>query len=92
MDPTGGMYSAIDILSIKSWTMNALVASAFHKQCALIIGDAAHQMPPAGGFGMNTALHDAHNLAWRLARAFRRGKDSAEILHSYQSGIAFLFF
>lgn len=30
-------------------------------------GDAAHQFPPAGGFGMNTGIQDAHNLAWKLA-------------------------
>jgi 2-polyprenyl-6-methoxyphenol hydroxylase-like FAD-dependent oxidoreductase len=31
------------------------------------MGDAAHQFPPAGGFGMNTAIQDAHNFAWKLA-------------------------
>ena len=67
--------------------MNALVASSFHKQCALLIGDAAHQMPPAGGFGMNTALHDAHNLAWKLARALKGDDRTEECLHSYQTGL-----
>ena len=32
-----------------------------------IAGDAAHLMPPNGGFGGNTGIHDAHNLAWKLA-------------------------
>ena len=32
-----------------------------------LAGDAAHQFPPAGGFGMNTGIQDAHNLAWKLA-------------------------
>lgn len=32
-----------------------------------LTGDAAHRFPPAGGFGMNTGIQDAHNLAWKLA-------------------------
>jgi FAD binding domain len=32
-----------------------------------LAGDAAHRFPPAGGFGMNTGIQDAHNLAWKLA-------------------------
>ncbi len=32
-----------------------------------LAGDAAHRFPPAGGFGMNTGVQDAHNLAWKLA-------------------------
>ena len=38
----------------------------------LLAGDAAHSFPPAGGFGMNTGIQDAHNLAWKLAAALRR--------------------
>jgi len=29
-------------------------------------GDAAHLMPPTGGWGGNTGVQDAHNLAWKL--------------------------
>ena len=29
--------------------------------------DGAVRFPPAGGFGMNTGIQDAHNLAWKLA-------------------------
>jgi 2-polyprenyl-6-methoxyphenol hydroxylase-like FAD-dependent oxidoreductase len=34
-------------------------------------GDAAHVMPPTGGFGGNTGVADAYNLAWKLAFATR---------------------
>ncbi|KAL9182180.1 hypothetical protein ACHAXT_012832 [Thalassiosira profunda] len=63
-----------DILSIRPWTMSSLVAQSYvskSKNMALV-GDAAHAFPPAGGFGMNTGLQDAHNLAWRLALALNR--------------------
>ena len=32
-----------------------------------LAGDSAHAMPPTGGFGGNTGVADAHNLAWKLA-------------------------
>ena len=34
-------------------------------------GDAAHVMPPTGGFGGNTGVADAYNLAWKLAYVTR---------------------
>jgi hypothetical protein len=41
-----------------------------------LVGDSAHRFPPAGGFGMNTGLQDAHNLAWKLAYAIHQSNDS----------------
>ena len=32
-----------------------------------LAGDAAHEMPPTGGFGMNTGVQDVQNLCWKLA-------------------------
>jgi hypothetical protein len=50
-----------------------------------LMGDAAHRFPPAGGFGMNTGLQDAHNLAWKLAYVIR-GISSSTLLQTYDSG------
>jgi 2-polyprenyl-6-methoxyphenol hydroxylase-like FAD-dependent oxidoreductase len=55
------------ILSIGSWTMNAVVAERLRQGRVFLVGDAAHQLPPTGGFGMNTGVQTAHNLVWKLA-------------------------
>ncbi|MER6797510.1 FAD-dependent monooxygenase, partial [Amycolatopsis mediterranei] len=49
-----------------------------------LAGDAAHVHPPAGGFGANTGIHDAHNLAWKLA-AVLRGWGGDRLLDSYDA-------
>ena len=49
-----------------------------------VLGDAAHQFPPAGAFGANTGLQDAHNLCWKLA-AVHHGHGSSALLRTYDS-------
>ena len=50
----------------------------------LLTGDAAHVQSPMGAQGMNTGLHDAANLAWKLAWALARGADpGSALLASY---------
>lgn len=49
-----------------------------------LLGDAAHQMPPSGGFGLNTAVQDAHNLAWKLW-AVQSGNAGEALLDSYDA-------
>jgi putative polyketide hydroxylase len=58
---------APEILAIGTWTMNAVVAERLVEGRVLLVGDAAHQLPPTGGFGMNTGVQTAHNLVWKLA-------------------------
>ena len=49
-----------------------------------LLGDAAHQFPPAGAFGANTGLQDAHNLAWKLALT-HHGAASEGLSRSYDA-------
>ncbi|OVA15384.1 Monooxygenase [Macleaya cordata] len=75
----------INVIDIKPWVMHAEVAEKFVSSNNRIIlaGDAAHRFPPAGGFGMNTGIQDAHNLAWKIA-ALVKGIAPPSILHTYE--------
>jgi 2-polyprenyl-6-methoxyphenol hydroxylase-like FAD-dependent oxidoreductase len=66
------------------WRATAEVAQRFSDGRIFIIGDAAHLMPPNGGFGGNTGIHDAHNLAWKLAQVIQ-GHASPRLLDTYSS-------
>lgn len=57
----------VTIENVMHWDSAADVAEHFRAGRILIAGDAAHVMPPNGGFGGNTGVQDAHNLAWKLA-------------------------
>ena len=79
----------IEILSNKPWTMSATVAKSYllgKSKRIILAGDAAHRFPPAGGFGMNTGIQDAHNLAWRIATIFHNEvEDHTGELHKYET-------
>lgn len=49
---------------------------------AFVAGDAAHIHSPIGGQGMNTGLHDAWNLVWKLDLVLR-GRGGERLLNSY---------
>ena len=57
------------VVSVRPWTMGSLVAERFAQDHCLLVGDAAHIFPPAGGLGMNTGLQDVHNVAWKIAHS-----------------------
>jgi putative polyketide hydroxylase len=40
-------------------------------------------MPPTGGYGGNTGVHDAHNLAWKLAYVLD-GRAGTDLLATYE--------
>lgn len=57
----------VEIMAKVPWEGAQLVAERFRDGRVFLAGDAAHVHPPAGGFGANTGIHDAHNLAWKLS-------------------------
>ncbi|MFG3358566.1 FAD-dependent monooxygenase [Streptomyces griseofuscus] len=73
---------AVEIVDKVPWQGAQLVAERFRTRRVFLAGDAAHLHPPAGGFGANTGIHDAHNLAWKLA-AVIKGWAGDPLLDSY---------
>ena len=57
----------VTIESVQKWECVADVAERFREGRVFLAGDAAHVMPPYGGFGGNTGIQDAQNLSWKLA-------------------------
>ncbi len=58
------------------------VSPGYARGRVLLAGDAGHLSLPIGGQGMNAGLHDAVEVAWRLAMTVR-GEAAPVILESY---------
>src|SRR6266850_2779629 len=74
---------AVEILGAVPWVAAALVAERYRRGRVFLAGDAAHHMPPTGGFGLNTGVQDVHNLAWKLA-AVLQGRAGPALLDTYE--------
>jgi 2-polyprenyl-6-methoxyphenol hydroxylase-like FAD-dependent oxidoreductase len=57
----------VRIDGVARWRSSSDVARRLHDGRVVLAGDAAHVMPPNGGFGGNTGVQDAYDLAWKLA-------------------------
>jgi 2-polyprenyl-6-methoxyphenol hydroxylase-like FAD-dependent oxidoreductase len=69
----------------KPWTAgHSLVADSFGGGRVILCGDAAHLFTPTGGFGLNTGIDDAVNLAWKLAGALQ-GWGGPKLVPSFET-------
>lgn len=76
---------AVEVLAHHPWTAGmALVAERYGAGRVLLAGDSVHLFTPTGGFGMNTGVDDAANLAWKLA-AMVQGWGGSGLLASYEA-------
>lgn len=79
-----GADVAVEVIAHEPWTAGmALVAENFGAGRVVLAGDAVHLFTPTGGFGMNTGIDDADNLAWKLA-ALVQGWGGPGLLGSYE--------
>lgn len=60
------------------------VAKSFLTGRTALIGDAAHLNNPIGGFGMNSGIHDAFNLAERLISIYKHDADADHQLAAFE--------
>jgi 2-polyprenyl-6-methoxyphenol hydroxylase-like FAD-dependent oxidoreductase len=78
----GDENSPVKIENVMHWDATADTAERFQKGRVFLVGDAAHVMPPSGGFGGNTGVQDAHNIAWKLALVLK-GLAGSDLLGTY---------
>jgi 2-polyprenyl-6-methoxyphenol hydroxylase-like FAD-dependent oxidoreductase len=63
--------------------MHHRVVSRLAQGRRFLLGDAGHLSTPFGGEGLNSGLHDAHDIAWKLALALR-GRARPPLLASFE--------
>lgn len=70
------------------WTIyvvgQRIARSFFVNDCIFLVGDACHTHSSGAAQGMNTGMHDAVNLGWKLSLVLR-GLAKPELLHSYEA-------
>ncbi|KAF2101732.1 hypothetical protein NA57DRAFT_53682 [Rhizodiscina lignyota] len=73
-----------EILTQYKWKSDLAIAESFRsaKGRVLLAGDAAHQLSPVGGHGMNSGIQDVYGLSWKLV-AVLRGYGGDALLDSY---------
>jgi putative polyketide hydroxylase len=75
----------VELVTTGRWVLSALIADRFASGRVFLAGDAAHTLPPArGGYGANTGIEDAYNLAWKLA-AVVAGTSTPALLETYDA-------
>lgn len=97
IDPKETVYKALggecmpfeieidEILVTSVWRPNIYLASKYasDRKRVFISGDAAHQNIPTGGYGMNTAVGDSFDIAWKVS-AVLAGHGGLRLLDSYE--------
>ena len=68
---------------VSRWSIEGILADRFRVGRVFLVGDAAHRHPPTGGLGLTSAIHDAHNLCWKIA-AVLAGHAGDALLDSYE--------
>jgi 3-(3-hydroxy-phenyl)propionate hydroxylase len=73
------MHGDFKICGWNLYSVHQRVAKRFRVGRVILVGDAAHVSSPIGGMGLNSGVHDAFNLADKLARVLLDKADEAEL-------------
>jgi len=79
-----GSMDDVTVRSYGTWEMTSQLADSFRAGRLLFIGDAAHRFPHTGGFGLNSGVQDAQNVAWKLA-AVLSGQAEPALMDTYEA-------
>lgn len=89
LDPSAMLRAAVgcdfahEITAVVPWRFGVFLAERYGEGRVWLAGDAVHQQPPTGGFGMNTGIGDAADLGWKLA-AHGAGWGGPGLIASYE--------
>jgi 3-(3-hydroxy-phenyl)propionate hydroxylase len=72
------------VLEIRPYRIHQRILDSYRIGRVLFAGDAAHLNSPSGGMGMNCGIHDAFNLADKLARVLAGEADDLLDLYDRQ--------
>jgi 2-polyprenyl-6-methoxyphenol hydroxylase-like FAD-dependent oxidoreductase len=72
-----------EVISVIRWAARDVVAEKYRVGRVLLVGDAAHQNHPSGGFGLNTGMGDVDDIGWKLA-AMVQGWGGPNLLDTYE--------
>jgi 2-polyprenyl-6-methoxyphenol hydroxylase-like FAD-dependent oxidoreductase len=74
----------VRVVAKGAFSFAAQVADRYREGRAFLVGDAAQRMTPRSGMGMNTAVAEGHDLAWKLAWVLR-GWAGPALLDTYEA-------
>src|SRR3954447_13539664 len=79
-----GTDMPMELVDVANWHAEANWAERLQQGRVFLAGDAAHVVPPNGGFGGNAGVQDALNLAWKLA-AVIKGEAGPALVDTYET-------
>jgi 6-methylpretetramide 4-monooxygenase / 4-hydroxy-6-methylpretetramide 12a-monooxygenase len=80
----GARFRPTDIAWFSPFQMHRRMAARLTDGRRFLIGDAAHLSSPFGGEGLNAGLHDAYDLAWKLALVLQ-GRGRRSLIAGYET-------
>jgi 2-polyprenyl-6-methoxyphenol hydroxylase-like FAD-dependent oxidoreductase len=66
-----GVDFPCEVIQANPWCPHLVVADHFGSGRVWLAGDSTHQFIPTGGYGMNTGIGDAVDVAWKFAAALQ---------------------